>query len=183
MQWITVFLKRLGIINWLPKSMLLIPSYSGLVTKKKYDLEGLEKKIEQVDKKIPNTNGLLKKIDCSTRIIDIEKNIPSVNRLVNSAVLNTKNADIENTVPDITNLVTKASLNTKAVDVQSKKITGITNLATKASLNKKVTEIGNKIFDTTGFITTSEFNRLTRISLDARIKQEAKSLASKIQVS
>lgn len=94
-----------------------------------------------------------------------------------------KNADFENTVPDITNLVTKAAFNTKAVDVQSKKITGITNLATKASLNKKVTEIGNKISDTTGFITTPEVNRLTRISLDARIKQEAKSFASKIQVS
>ena len=80
-------------------------------------------------------------------------------------------------------MVTKAALNTKAVDVQSKKITGITNLATKASLNKKVTEIGNKISDTIGFITTPEFNRLTKISFDARIKQEAKSLASKIQVS
>lgn len=74
-------------------------------------------------------------------------------------------------------MVTKAALNTKAVDVQSKKITGITNLATKASLNKKVTEIGNKISDTTGFTTTPEVNRLTRI------KQEAKSFASKIQVS
>ena len=74
-------------------------------------------------------------------------------------------------------MVIKAALNTKAVDVQSKKITGITNLATKASLNKKVTEIGNKISDTTGFTSTPEVNRLTRI------KQEAKNFASKIQVS
>ena len=48
-------------------------------------------------------------------------------------------------------------------------------------MNKKATTIETKIPDTTGFITTPEFNRLAKINFDARTKQAAKSLASKIQ--
>ena len=42
-----------------------IPSTSGLVTKTQYDSDkqGLERKIENVDKKKPNTSRLVKKID------------------------------------------------------------------------------------------------------------------------
>ena len=58
----------------------------------------------------------------------------------------------------------------------------ITNLATKAALNTKATEIGNKILYSTSFITRPEFNRLTKINFNARMKQEAKSLASTGQV-
>ena len=50
---------------------------------------------------------------------------------------------------------------------------------TKATLNTEVTEIENKVPDTTGFITTPEFNRLTKISFVAKMKQAAKILASK----
>ena len=72
-------------------------------------------------------------------------------------------------------------MNTKAPEIESKTPAN-TNLATKVALNAKVTEIENKIPDTTGFITTSEFNRPAKISFDARIIEEAKSLASKSQV-
>ena len=87
--------KRLGIINWLPKSMLLILIYQALVdlvTKAQYDLarQGLEKKIEQVDKNIPNTSELVKNTDCNTRITEIESKILSVTRLVTTAALSTK---------------------------------------------------------------------------------------------
>ena len=50
---------------------------------------------------------------------------------------------------------------------------------TKATLNTEVTEIENKVPDTTGFITTPEFNRLTKISFGAKMKQAAKILVSK----
>ena len=87
--------KRLGIINWLPKSMLLILKYQALVdlvTKAQYDLsrQGLEKKIEQVDKNIPNTSELVKNTDSNTRITEIESKILSVTRLVTTAALSTK---------------------------------------------------------------------------------------------
>ena len=82
---------------------------------------------------------------------------------------------------DITNLAVKAALNTKAAEVESK-IPGITNLATKTALNTKATEIGKKILYSTSFITRPEFNRLTKINFNTRMKQEAKSLASTGQV-
>ena len=41
------------------------PTTTGLVTKALYNIgkQGIEKKIEDVDKKIPNTSGLFKKTD------------------------------------------------------------------------------------------------------------------------
>ena len=55
---------------------------------------------------------------------------------------------------------------------------GITNLAAKAALNIQITEIKNKVPDTTGFITTPEFNRSRKITFDAKMKEETKSLGS-----
>ena len=58
----------------------------------------------------------------------------------------------------------------------------ITSISTKATLNTKTRKIENKIRDTTGFIATSEFNRLTKIRFDVRMKEATKSLASKARV-
>ena len=55
---------------------------------------------------------------------------------------------------------------------------GITNLAAKAALNIKITEIKTKVPGTTGFITTHEFNRVRKITFDAKMKEATKSLAS-----
>ena len=49
-------------------------------------------------------------------------------------------------------------------------------------LNTKSAETGNNVPDTTSFIYTSEFKRLTKISFDVRIKEIAKSFASESQV-
>ena len=58
----------------------------------------------------------------------------------------------------------------------------ITSISTKATLNTKTREIENKIPDTTGFIATTGFNRLTNIRFDARMKEATESLASKDRV-
>ena len=136
-----------------------IPSTSGLVTGTQYDLDkqGLEKKFEDVDKKIPNSSGLVKKTDW---------------------------------ISDDFCLVTKPQrLKTKYLIlliwlwwllwIQKPhkfkcKIPDIPNLAIKTALNPKVTEIENKILDTIGFINTQQFNRLTKISFDARMEKAAK---------
>ena len=47
---------------------------------------------------------------------------------------------------------------------------------------KKPQRLKKNISDKTGFITTSDFNRLTKISFDVRMKKKSKSLASKIEV-
>ena len=128
---------------------------SGLVTKRQHDTDNqnLEKKIEDSNKKIPDTSELVKKTDCGTKIMEIKNKILRVTGLVTATALNTKATEIENKIPDITNLATKAALNTKA------------------------TEIENKIPVTTHFINTQEFNRLTKIS------SAAKDFVSKTKVS
>ena len=55
-------------------------------------------------------------------------------------------------------------------------------VATKTALNTKVTEIKNKIPDTSDLITISEFNRLTKVFLETKMKEAAKRLVSKCQV-
>ena len=60
-------------------------------------------------------------------------------------------------------------------------MTSVTGLVTTASLNTKAKEIENKIPETTGFITTTEFKRLTKINFRAEIKQEVKGLKGKVK--
>lgn len=57
----------------------------------------------------------------------------------------------------------------------------ITNLVTEAALSTKVTEIENKIPDTADLISTPEFNRLTKISFDVKMRGAVKNLANKSQ--
>ena len=47
-------------------------------------------KIQDVDKKIPNSSGPVKKTDCNTKIRQIENMISSVTGSVNTTSLNTK---------------------------------------------------------------------------------------------
>ena len=54
-------------------------------------------------------------------------------------------------------------------------------MATKAALKTKATDTENNKPDTTGLITTPEFNRLTKISSVARIEKATKFLATKIK--
>ena len=57
-----MLLKRLNMINWLQK-LIKVSSTKGLVTKTQYDSgkQGLEKKVEGVNKKIPKTSELVEK--------------------------------------------------------------------------------------------------------------------------
>ena len=54
-------------------------------------------------------------------------------------------------------------------------------MAAKVALKTKATDIEDNKPDTTGLITTPEFNRLTKISSVARIEKAAKFLATKIK--
>ena len=65
------------------------------------------------------------------------------------------------------------------MEVKSK-IPDIANLATEAALNAKVADSKQNMWFRR-FFTTSEFNRLTKISIDARLKEEAKALQIKVK--
>ena len=56
------------------------------------------------------------------------------------------------------------------------------NLATNANLNTKATEIKDIITSISQSINTQEFDRLMKISFNARMKEAAESLASKTEV-
>ena len=117
----------------------------------------LNKKIENVDKKIQNTCELVKKTDYNTKVTGIENKISSITGLVSTTALNAKVTEIKNKIPDITNLATKTVLKAKAVEIE------------------------NEIPDTNHFINTHEFNRLTKLSFDVRMKETVKNLTSKSQ--
>ena len=55
-------------------------------------------------------------------------------------------------------------------------------MGTNVALNAKATKIENKIIDTTGLISTPQFNRLSKILFNTRIKEEIKILPSKSQL-
>ena len=61
----------------------------------------------------------------------------------------------------------------KTIGTESK-IPNDNNLATKAALSAKAKETENKIPDTTSFVTSPDFSRLTKLALDGRIKEAAK---------
>ena len=50
--------------------------------------------IEDVDKKIPSTSGLVKKTDYYTKSTEIENEIPSITGLVTTTAINTLSAMI-----------------------------------------------------------------------------------------
>lgn len=58
------------------------------------DKQGLEKTIEDDDKKRPTNSGLVKATVYNTKITEIENMIPSVTGLVNTAAFNTKATEI-----------------------------------------------------------------------------------------
>ena len=87
-----------------------------------------------------------------------------------------KSIEIETEIPDITYLVTKAGLNTKSTETRCKYLK-----STKVALNRRSAGIEKKT-DTGGFLTTSVFNRLAKISFETSSKEAAKNLSSKGQV-
>ena len=75
------------------------------VLKTQYDTDksGLEKKINDADKKISDTSGLVKKTDYNAKISGIEGKIPSTAGLATTAAL----PAVENKIPSISNLAKK----------------------------------------------------------------------------
>ena len=68
---------------------------------------GLEKKIKDADKKVPDIIGLVKKDDYNTKISEIEGKIPSIAGLA------------ENKIPNVSNLVKKTDYGSKISDIES----------------------------------------------------------------
>ena len=80
----------------------------------------------ELENKIPNTSGLIKKTDCNTKIIELKVKFLILVVLLKKTNYNTKIAELENNIPDISSSATKISLRT----IQNK-IPSINNLVKK----------------------------------------------------
>ena len=107
--------------------------------KNKYDANKKE-----VEKKILDAIGLVKKTDYNAKIIEIEDKIPNISGLHTNAALTA----VENKIPNISSLVKKKH-------------------------NTKMTEIEKKLADHNHnkYITTPEFNTLAASVFNARLAQ------------
>ena len=99
---------------------------------------------------------------------ELEKKIPDTIGLVKKTDYNTKITEIEGKIPDISNLATKTALNTV-----ENKIPSVSNLVKKADYNNKITEIENKLnnHNHAKYIETSEFNKSAVDVFNSRITQ------------
>ena len=65
-----------------------------------------EKKIEGVEKKIPDTSGLVTTTVLNTKIIEVENKISDTSSLVTATVLNTNISEVENKIFDHAKYIT-----------------------------------------------------------------------------
>ena len=107
----------------------------------------------ELESKIPNTSGLVKKTDYNTKITELENKIPDIGNLAIKIALTT----VENKIPSISNLATKSAITTV-----ENKIPSISGLVKKTDYNTKITDIENKLnnHNHDKHIDTSKFNTL-----------------------
>ena len=88
---------------------------------KKTVYDKLMAKVDNID-----TSGLVKKIDCNTKITEIEDKIPDSSSFVKKTDYNTKITEIECKIPDISGLATKTAMATvenkipSIIDIENK---------------------------------------------------------------
>ena len=99
----------------------------------------------ELEKKIPNTSGLVKKTNYNTKITELENKIPDISNLATKTALTA----IENKTPSASDLVRKKDYNTKITDIKNK-------------LNN---------YNHDKYIDTSEFNTLASNVFNARLAQ------------
>ena len=97
------------------------------------------------------------------RIEDVENKIPDASSLVATAVLNTKIGEVENKIPDISALVTTVVVNKKIGEAENK-IPDVKKLVNERDYDAKITDIEGKYF------TTSDYDKFTNDILNAKIK-------------
>ena len=69
---------------------------------------------KQLENKIPDSSGLVKKTDYNAKITEIEGKIPSISGLATNAALTT----VENKIPNINSLVRKTEYDLKITELE-----------------------------------------------------------------
>ena len=97
---------------------------------------------------------------------ELENKIPDTSGLVKKANYNTKINEFENNFPNISNIATKTTLT-----AIKNKIPSVSNLVKKNNYNTKVIEIENNNHNHDKYIDSSEFNKLAFEVFNARLAQ------------
>ena len=111
---------------------------SGFVLKTKHDTDKWD-----LETKVSDTSGLVKKTDLIGKITEIENKIPS------GFTTNATSTAVKNKIPDVSNLVKKPDYNAKISEIEK--------------------QIADHNHDK--YITTPEFNKLTAQTFAARLAQ------------
>ena len=97
------------------------------------DKEGLEK-IEHVDKKVQDVNGLVTATTLSTKVGEVKNKVPNVSRLLTTTLLNTKFREVQNKFLDHAKYITNAEFNKFSGTIFDAKLRQV-NLATNHDLD------------------------------------------------
>ena len=95
-------------VNRLEKKLIIINNVTNLIHINQYntDKQNLEKKIGDVDKKIPYASNFMTSTVFNIKISEVENKISNTSNLLSANVLNTKNSEVENTIPDNSKYIT-----------------------------------------------------------------------------
>ena len=74
----------------------------------------------ELENKIPDTSGRVKKTYYNPKITEIEGKIPSISWLPTDAALTAIKSDLENKIPNISSLVKKADYKRKISEIKNK---------------------------------------------------------------
>ena len=134
------------------------------------NLSNLKTKVDDLDvDKLKAVPSNLKKI---SDVVDKE-----VFNSTKSKTLKTKANNLERKILDVTTVIHINQYNTDKQNLEEKigdvdeKVVDASGLVTKTILNTKISEAENKILNHDKYITTPEFNNMTKGNFEARLKQ------------
>ena len=124
-------------------------------------------KITELENKIPDTSGLVKKTNYNTKITELEDKIPDISNLATKIALTT----IENKIPSVSNLVKKTDYNTKIIDIENRPNSqNHDKYIDTSQFNKLGADVFNARFAQANLITKTDFD--TKLSsLNRKIAQ------------
>ena len=136
----------------------------------------------ELENKIPDTSGLVKKTDFDSKISEIESKIPDISNLATKAALTT----VENKIPNVSELATKTELTAvknKIPDINnfvtkttptnlSNTVPDISTLNKKSDYDAKIAEIESKYVSNTRFGSKlAQANVITKRNFHAKINE------------
>ena len=107
-------------------------------------MQNLERKIGEIETKIPDASGSVTTIILNTKISEVENKIPDTSSLVTTTVLNTKISEVENKIPDHAKYITTQELNKLTTENVAARLKQA-NLVDKTDFDNKLTSFNKRI--------------------------------------